>query len=235
MGKSIRRRIGALAGLCAAATLTACGGTVAGTAVYAPEPPSENLPLVKIGQLKDLIPTPEEAREILGTTVLLVLALYTKPDSLPKDTLSEPDCAAAIIPNDTSAYAGSGYAGIYGRLADDLRNHRISTGVAAFGDAAAAEQFVDGLVQRWRQCADKPIRVKLAREELTWNIGTPQRSYGVDILPRSQEGKDYFCARGAAARSNVAADVLVCGPDAAEVNAQTGRLVNLMLDKVPQG
>ncbi|MGV0836396.1 sensor domain-containing protein [Mycolicibacterium thermoresistibile] len=234
MTKLTRRILGGCAGVVVALSTVACAQSVDGAAVYAPDVPRDDLPLVKIAELRDLVPTPEEARTVIDAPTLIYLMAYTKPDSLPQDTLSEPECASAVIPNDVSAYRGSGYAAVYGRLADDLRSQRISTGVAAFAGAEEAHEFVTQQVERWRECTDRTLTVSLGGQELQWTTSGPTRAEGVHVLLRRQEGVDYACSRGVAARANVAADVLVCGRDAEAVNPQAGKLANLMLAKIPE-
>ncbi len=232
MTKLTRRILGGCAAAVVVLTGAACTHSVEGSAVYAPEVPRDDLPLVKIAELRDLIPTADEARTVVEAPNLIYLLAYTKPDSLPPDMLSEPECASAVIPNDASAYRGSGYAAVYGRLADDMRSHRISTGVAAFAGAQEAHEWVTQQVDRWRDCTDRTLTISLNGQELQWKTSGPTRAEGVHVLLRRQEGTDYACSRGVAARSNVAADVLVCGRNPEAVNPQAGKLANLMLSKI---
>lgn len=222
-----------MAALIVMASSASCVRAVAGSAEYEHEIPAEEMSLVKIAELPELLPTPVEARSAVDSPGLLPLFTYRKPESLPSGALSEPGCTGAIIPNAASSYGGSGHVGIYGRLSDDLRTRRVSTGVAAFGSAEEARAFVENEVQRWTECSGRVLTITMNDRIQKWDVAQPARAYGVDVLMRREEGApEYACARAVGSRSNIAADVLVCGREGDAVKGQAGKVVNLILDKV---
>jgi PknH-like extracellular domain len=67
-----------------------------------------------------------------------------------------------------------------------------------------------------------------------WMAFGPSRADGVDVLlVRREGGRGYGCGRAIAARTNVTADVVVCGRDETVVNGQAAEFVHTILGRIP--
>lgn len=238
MSQRIRRAFVAIVSAQVVGSLAACAHVINGSPTYASDIPTAELPLVKIVQLPDLIPTAAEIGAVVKAPQLATVVIYTKLDTLPVGTLSDPKCIGAMTPAAEPPYRGSGYQAVYGRLEQDptppvLRN--VNEAVAVFGSAEEAQRFVSTQINRWKDCSGRTLTVELEQPPVNWVISVPTRSDGVAVLLRRQEGgQGYACSRGMAARSNIVADVVVCSLDEDAVTGQAGALVNMILARIPK-
>ncbi|WP_142386861.1 sensor domain-containing protein [Mycobacterium hubeiense] len=232
----VRSRAAALVLLVLACTVASCTTTVEGTARYAGTKPSDGKPLVKNSQLPELLPSAAEMGKVMKVPGLLVALKYRKLESVPEDAISDPHCMGAVFGTVESVYRGSGYEGVYGhRLLDPaaLTAGRMDAGVVTFGSAEEAHAFVAKQKDAWRECAGKPLTLKVSNQQVNWNATPPKVSNGVNVLSRTQEGAGGFgCARGLAASSNVVADVVACSDNSHSVADHASAIVNLILDRV---
>lgn len=227
----------AFASLLAACAVAACTTTVEGTARYADVTPSPDQPLVKIAQLKELLPSDRETGAVMDAPTSEVALTYTSLEAQPDDTLSDPHCIGAMFGTVEPVYRGSGYQGVYGERIWDPATEgsgRLDQGVVAFGSAEDAAAYVSKQTDIWRECVGRPLTLTALGQQVSWNASPPTLANGVDVLARTQEGGGGFgCARGLAAGSNVVADVVVCGNDGADVAGQATQIVNMILEKIP--
>lgn len=230
----IWRAVRVLASVAAVAALSGCAHMMAGQAVYASETASAASRSVKMVDLPKLIPTLPELSAAVNSAQLTKTGTVTGIEPLPENfILSEPNCVSVMSPGLESTYRGSGYLGAYGLAA----NGGVVDAVAvAFLSAKAADRLADAQTDKWKRCTDKTFTANVGDQPpVNWIVSGPTRSYGVAVLLRIQEGGGGFaCARGMAARANVVADVLICNPDQAVVEHQASRVVNMILDKIPE-
>lgn len=217
-----------------AGSLAGCDKTIVGTAEYAPDAPSTNLPLVKIDALQSLLPTAAEAAATLKSPPLPLIGVY---DAMPPSgvVVSDPNCVGAFG-IDEAVYRGSDYQGVFGQLTGDpAAQHgvRVDEGVVAFSSAEDAQKLVDTETRAWKSCTGHPLTLTIDNQTVTWTASGPTVSYGVSVLLRTQQGESFVCSHGLAARSNVAADVTVCSDDPTMVKGQSAATVNAILQKIP--
>ena len=233
----LNRCLAALASLALVCGLAACTKTVDGTARYAGTQPSSDRPLVKIAQLPELLPTAGEVGQVMGGPGFVAALSYRSLESVPDDTVADPHCIGVVFGAVEPVYRGSGYQGVYGhRIVNpmSLTTGRVDEGAVAFGSAEEAQAFVSQQTAAWRDCAGRPLSLKVADQQVNWTASPPTVSTGVDVVARLQEGaRGFGCARGLATASNVVADVVTCGDDGAAAADQAAEIVNMIVDKVP--
>jgi serine/threonine kinase PknH len=225
------RAIADCVSLAACASLVGCTHLVAGTSSYHPENTVEHLTLVKNAQLPSLILQAPEVSGVMKAE-LDAVAIYSNVG--PKPGVADQKCAGAVAAGAEPMYRGSGYAAVMGlgMVGEDDRS--VDEGVAAFGDAAAAHEFVETRVHQWKDCANRVLTLTpLDGPPVHWVAQGPTTSYGVGVLLRTQEGTSgYGCSHGLAARSNIVADVLACSHDTPSLNDQVASIANKMLGTI---
>jgi hypothetical protein len=233
----ICRAVQAVASLAALVTaLGGCARVIEGHALYATgTPPSAATQLVKIADLPNLLPTVAESGAVVKSAQLTKTATYTGLGILPEGfTLSDPNCVGVMNGGLESTYRGSRYQGAAGFGARDEQGHLVEVTAVAFAGGAEADKFVGAQIRKWKDCTDATLTAKSGDEPpVSWTVNGVNRSYGVAVLVRVQEGgQGYGCARGMAARANIVADLSVCNPDQTLVERQASKLVNMTLAKI---
>jgi hypothetical protein len=225
------RAIALCVSVAACASLVGCTHLVDGASGYRPENTVEHLSLVKNAQLPSLI---LQAPEISGVMKADMHAVAIYSNVGPKPGVADQKCAGAVAAGAEPMYRGSGYAAVMGlgMVGEDDRS--IDEGVVAFGDAAAAHEFVETRLHQWKDCANRVLKLTPPDgPETNWVAQGPTTSYGVGVLQRTQEGTaGYGCSHGLAARSNVVADVLACSHDTPSLNDQVASIANKMLGTI---
>jgi PknH-like extracellular domain len=148
--------------------------------------------------------------------------------------LSDSNCLSLMNPASDSAYRGSRYKGVYGLVGQDDQHPTVDVAAVAFPDAPAAASLADAQARTWKDCSDKTLTATIPEKPISnWMVVPLTRSYGVVVSLRMQEGGQGFgCARGIAARANVVADVSVCDLDQANIERQTSKVTNMILDRI---
>jgi hypothetical protein len=225
------RAIADCVSVAACASLVGCTHLVAGTSSYHPENTVEHLTLVKNAQLPSLVLQAPEVSGVMKAE-LDAVAIYSNVG--PKPGVADQKCAGAVAAGAEPMYRGSGYAAVMGlgMVGEDDRS--VDEGVAAFGDAAAAHEFVETRLHQWKDCTNRVLKLTPPDgPAVYWVAQGPTTSYGVGVLLRTQEGTSgYACSHGLAARSNVVADVLACGHDTPSLNDQVASIANKMLGTI---
>jgi hypothetical protein len=225
------RAIADCVSVAACASLVGCTHLVAGTSSYHPENTVEHLTLVKNAQLPSLVLQAPEVSGVMKAE-LDAVAIYSNVG--PKPGVADQKCAGAVAAGAEPMYRGSGYAAVMGlgMVGEDDRS--VDEGVAAFGDAAAAHEFVETRLHQWKDCADRVLTLTPPDgPPVHWVAQGPTTSYGVGVLLRTQEGTSgYGCSHGLAARSNIVADVLACSHDTPSLNDQVASIANKMLGTI---
>ena len=225
------RAIVSCVSVAACASLVGCTHLVDGTSSYHPEITADHLTLVKNNELPPLI---LQAPEISGVMKADLDAVAIFSNVGPKPGVADQKCAGAVAAGAEPMYRGSGYAGVMGLGLVGPDDLSVDEGVVAFGDAAAAHEFVETRLHQWKNCTNKVLTLTSPDGQTThWVAQGPTMSYGVGVLQRTQEGTaGYACSHGLAARSNVVADVLACSHDTAAVNDQVASIANKMLGTI---
>jgi hypothetical protein len=225
------RAIALCVSVAACASLVGCTHLVDGTSGYRPENTVEHLSLVKISQLPSLILQAPEVSGVMKAE-LDTVAIYSNVGAKPG--VADQKCAGALTAGAEPMYRGSGYGGVTGLGMVGEDDRAVDEGVVAFGDAAAAHEFVETRVHQWKDCANKVLTMTPADgPPVHWVAQGPATSYGVGVLLRTQEGTSgYGCSHGLAARSNVVADVLACSHDSEALNDQVASIANKMLGTI---
>jgi serine/threonine kinase PknH len=215
----------------ACASLVGCTHLVEGTSSYHPENTVEHLTLVKNAELPSLVLQAPEVSGVMKAD-LDAVAIYSNVG--PKPGVADQKCAGAVAAGAEPMYRGSGYAAVTGLGLVGEDDRAVDEGVVAFGDAAAAREFVETRLHQWKDCTNKVLTLTSPDGQTThWVAQGPTTSYGVGVLQRTQEGTSgYACSHGLAARSNVVADVLACSHDTASLNDQVAAIANKMLGTI---
>lgn len=213
--------------------LANCTRAAEGRPIYASQTASNDLPLVKIDQLRSLMLTAAEAGPLINDSDLAGMLTYTEANHVPDGFLSDLKCAGVMAPGGELTYRGSGYHSVYGEMLVDQDQPRVGEVAIAYGGAEEAQAFVDTATRQWKNCAGRTLTVNLQQPPVNWIANAPRRSDGVDVLLRRMEGGQGFaCARAMAARSNIVVDVLVCGTDEADLEHQGATIVNMALSRI---
>jgi hypothetical protein len=215
-----------------ASTAVSCSG-ITGTAVYKPDPPDPSATLVRATGVAPLVIPPAEIGPTLGAPEL---AQIPNPPIaiLPPDALSDPTCGAVIAPGLQTTYRTSGFLGAEGLTAEDQHENHIAQTVAVFPSPGYARAFVGANVAQWKGCIERPVTVGFGGYTSTWMAFGPSHSDGIDVaLVRREGGRGYACSRAIGARTNVTADVVVCGRDETVVTGQSSAFVTAVLDRIP--
>jgi hypothetical protein len=138
----------------ACASLVGCTHLVEGTSSFHPENTVEHLTLVKNAELPSLVLQAPEVSGVMKAD-LDAVAIYSNVG--PKPGVADQKCAGAVAAGAEPMYRGSGYAAVMGlgMVGEDDRS--VDEGVAAFGDAAAAHEFVETRLHQWKDCADRVL------------------------------------------------------------------------------
>jgi hypothetical protein len=136
----------------------------------------------------------------------------------PGETVSDPQCVGTAYPAQASVYQGSGYVGLAGQRItepDNSRNHIVDQVLTTFHDSAAAQKFVTATGQSWQQCAGRSINRHFVDGSTDlWTLGQAAGTgTGVSVLNLVEGGNGWGCSHALAAKANVVAEVLVCGPN----------------------
>ncbi len=236
MPQPICRLVRGLAVVAATAALAGCAAhIIGGQALYASDTPSAPAPSVQLPDLPKLIPPLPELAAVVSSPELKNVGTVTRIEAQPEGyALSDSNCLSTMNPGSDSAYRGSRYQGVYGIVAQDEHHRTVDALAVAFSNAAAAESLADSQARKWKECTDKTLTAIVPDMPTSnWMVSGPTRSYGVVVLLRVQEGGQGFaCARGIAARANVVADVSVCNPDHADIERQTSKVANMILERI---
>jgi hypothetical protein len=232
LGKVIRWS----AALCAC-VVTGCSSTVAGTPMAAGGAGASYRD-VTVNDLPDLLLKPGEFNEILGTTNMTISDTSERAVALdPGQTVSgNASCLGAAFSAMADVYRGTGYVTALGQRVtqpDDTADYIAFQFVALYPGAGGAQRFVRESEVAWRACAGNPVSVKQSDTVTdTWTIGDTVTGNGVVSVLNYQEGGDgWACSRSLADRSNVVADVAVCGADVD--TAASADVVTEIVDKIP--
>jgi PknH-like protein len=213
--------------------LANCTRAVDGRPIYANQTSPNDLPLVKIDQLSSLMLTPAEAGTVINDPSLAGILTYSKANPVPDGFLSDLKCAGVMAPGGELTYRGSGYQSVYGQMLVDEDQPRVGEAAVAFRGSDEAQAFVVAATNQWKICANRTLTVNIEEPPVNWIGSAPHRSDGVVVLLRRMEGGQGFgCARAMAARSNIVADVLVCGTDDADLEHQGATIVNMALSRI---
>lgn len=224
-----------LAGCVAAAacmSLVGCTDRVSGTSSYQPSVGAKNYTLVKVNQLWSLLLGPDEVSGVMKADFTISVK-YINVDFSAGIKELDRRCVGAMLAGAEPMYRGSNYGGVAGFGMTGPDDRLVDQAAVAFPDAAAAAEFVNTRVAQWHECANKVLMLHPPdKPEAAFVSPGPTTAYGVGVFPRTQEGTDFGCSHGLAARSNVVADVLACSPDQDPLNDQVASIVNKMLGTI---
>jgi hypothetical protein len=228
--------IGWSAALCAC-VISGCSTTVAGTPVAAGGT-GTSFRDVTVNDLPDLLLKPGDFDEILGTTNMTISDTSERAVALdPGQTVTgDAGCLGAAFSAMADVYRGTGYVTALGQRVtqpDDSADYIAFQFVALYPGPGGAQRFVRESEVAWRACAGNPVSIKQSDTVTdTWTIGDTVSDNNVVSVLNYQEGGDgWACSRSLAARSNVVADVAVCGDD---VDAGTSAdIVAEIVGKIP--
>ena len=209
-----------------------CSG-ITGTAVYKPSPPDPSAALVNAADVPPLVIAPADVGTMLGTPELVQIP-NPPIATLPPDALSDAACGAVISPGLQTSYRTSGFLGADGLTAEDQHENHIAETVAVFPSPGYAQAFVGSTVAQWKGCIERSVTVAFGGYTSTWMAFGPSHADGIDVvLVRREGGRGYACSRAIGARTNITADVVVCGRDETLVTGQSAQFVNAVLARIP--
>jgi hypothetical protein len=213
-----------------------CVSTVGGTAVPAGGhgPGPKPAPSKSAGaDLPKLLLTTDEIKDIMKSPGMASMQTWNQPDASTDTKVDPAECMSAAFGGEAASYNGTGFTAIYTvRQADPQGLPDVDEGVAAFGDAAAAQSFVSKSVAQWRQCAGKQlIWTWPDGSSIPWTIGDPTESGGVTTIRNTAVLKQELgLQRVLAAKSNVVVDLQVLGVN---LNDEATTIAKRILARVP--
>lgn len=184
--------------------------------------------------LEQMLLGPEEAQQHLGAERLVKVPVPAAP---PRDVATQPsdDCARAADPNPAAAFRGSGSVtgGRGFKLTDGGTLPRLSVdeSVVTFGNPARAAEFIMETVDAWLHCQNTVVNVSNGNVVEQRSLGGVGERDGIFVLDNSIPGDRVSnCSHAIAAKSNVVADVHLCGLDRP---AAATEIVSAIREKVP--
>jgi hypothetical protein len=193
-----------------------------------PAPHADSPPAVD--QLATMLADESAVNAIMGTTTLRMYYRYRSLPGWPQgEVYSRPECLALTANAMEPGYSGSHYGEMRGARLDDTDSsaqRNIDEAVVAFENAADAQAFVAATVRAWKPCANAVLTITgKDRPTRRWNMGSPRRVDGVDVVDADQTASTsgWRSSHAMRATNNVVIDVRVTGY---RITDQAVRLVN---------
>ncbi|MBU9763631.1 sensor domain-containing protein [Mycobacterium sp. TNTM28] len=194
---------------------------------------------VKESALSDVLLTPQEAGEILGTGPLVGMPdegdeiFTTFGDPMPAAV--DEDCDIGS-PDEPAAHEGSGWTGVrvqYLQAAPTDDTYTDPNGISfpsyiqsvvAYPDASAATDFVAATRPTWEHCANRTVNLR-ARDQpddpdLIWDFGAVSERDGTVTWPAVRSDTGERCVEAMAARNNLVIELEVCNKPFDPVGAE---------------
>jgi eukaryotic-like serine/threonine-protein kinase len=193
---------------------------------------------VLVSALPGLLIPIDEIRQLMGEPKLQ--AAETAPsmfDDAPH--LTDPECAGAYAPAQTTVYAKSGFMGVQqqaiGVPGDPQQLNNVGQAVIAFLTADQARDAVSAQVGQWQQCAKRTTSLSVPqRMPQRMTFGAPSGvADNVHTLSVQMEASppQQRCQRALTGRNNVIVDVIACSTTLSDPAA---RITDLIASKIPQ-
>jgi PknH-like extracellular domain len=170
-------------------------------------------------EVADLLLGVDEARDKLGDRGLVADEPYTHGPTGADSPMSFESCTAAADSLTQLPHGDTGFVMLHGRTMTDAggspQGRWLEQNLLEFQNALQAGQFVKKVGEAWRNCAHKHLNLNYPdhTEQRTFGDVSYSPDDGVVVVSSTVAGEPpRQCSHALGAKSNVVADVHVCGP-----------------------